>query len=156
MVGLEGWIRTIVTLAIWNGAMYQVIRYQSYFLLALVYLSFGAILVLKFLLSTHLVPISLPPPNAPLIHAKVNSLCNSLHKQAKGAKILLFAWAGVKVAVYSRLLGTLGVCWVAGNLALVQRTAKVHFNVDILASVLAVRRRILSAVLGVCSRLKRK
>jgi hypothetical protein len=136
--------------------MYQAICYQSYFLLALVYLSFSTILVLKLLLIANLVPISLPPPNAPLIHAKINSLCNTLHKQAKGAKVLLFAWAGVKVAVYSRLLGTLGVCWVAGNLALVQRTAKVHFDVDILASILAVRRRVLSAVVGVCSRFKQK
>lgn len=152
MVRLEGWGRTLVHLAVWNGGMYQVVCYQSYMLVALLYLSFGSLLVLKLLLAANLIPPSLPSPNASYFYDHFNSFCSDLHKKTKGAKVLIFAWAGVKVAVYSRLLGTLGVVWVAGNIAWVQRTLKMHCDIDILASILAFRRRVLSAVLGLFSK----
>jgi len=154
MGGLTGWGRTVVTFVVWNGGMYQVVRYQSYILVALLYLVFSTLLVLKLLQTACIVPTSLPAPSVSDCYDRVNALCSGLHRKLKGAQVLVFAWAGVKVAVYSRLLGTLGVCWVAGNLAWVQRTARVHFDIDILASILAFRRKVLSAIIGLFSRKK--
>lgn len=150
MEGKKEWGRTLLRWGLWNGLMYALVQWQDWFLVGLLYLLVTLLVTLKALIGMNIAPVSFPKPDTDYYYTQINTLCTHLHTQMKGAKVLLIAWIGVKIAVYSRLLGTLGVIWLGGNIALLQKSLLTHYKVDLVASILAFRRRVLRTVLDVC------
>ena len=138
----------ILSIVAWNVGMYAVKQCQLSLISLCVYVYLGVVIGLKLGLSLHIFPETVHPlkVDVELAHERINAACEKLHSHLKGWSILLLVWGGVKLAVYGRLLGTLGVVWVAVDIYLVQKAVRIYTGVELITGMFALRQRLLSAV----------